>query len=254
MPWLNIHFHSKELAMPAQMHVLLPQRLDSDMSRGTTQPGPYKTLYLLHGKRQDHTSWLRRTTLEDKVASLPLAVVMPNVHLSWYADMKYGRRYFSFVTRELPRLCETMFNLSPRREDRFVAGLSMGGYGAIKVALAAPETFSGAMSMSGVLDMEEVYDRKDPANTAEAIGTREEMRGSVCDLFASAERYPKDIDTRFYLCCGTEDSRLEANRRWRDHARGLGLSVDYEDSPGEHDWAYWETCIPAMLRHVMGED
>jgi S-formylglutathione hydrolase FrmB len=240
--------------MPAAMHVLLPQRLASEKSRGTDAPGPYKALYLLHGKRQDHTSWLRRTTLEDKVANLPLAVIMPQAHLSWYADMKYGRRYFSFLTRELPQLCENMFNLSPRREDRFIAGLSMGGYGAIKAALAMPETFGGAMSMSGVLDIDKVYDRKDFGNIEQAIGTREEMRGSVCDLFASAGRYPKDADTRFYLCCGTEDSHIESARSFRDHARALGLKVSYDEAPGEHNWAYWESCIPAMLRHCMGED
>jgi S-formylglutathione hydrolase FrmB len=244
MPWLNVRFDSAELAMPAQMYVLLPQ----------SGPGPYKTLYLLHGKRQDHTAWMRKTTLEDQVGGLPLAVVMPNAGLSWYADMKYGRRYFTYIARELPKLCETMFDLSPRRGDRFIAGLSMGGYGAVKAALAAPETFGGAMSLSGMLDLEEVYDRADTALIERSVGTREEMRGSVCDLFAAAERFPKDLHTRFYLCCGTEDDHIRSARRFRDHAAALGLRVEYEESPGKHDWAYWGSCIPAMLRHAMGEE
>lgn len=253
MSWLNISFYSTALAMPVTMQVLLPQRLTSDKTRGTTQPGPYKTLYLLHGKRQDCTSWLRRTTLEDKTAGLPLAVVMPSVHLSWYADTKYGCRYFSYITQELPRLCEMMFPLSPKREDRFIAGLSMGGYGAFKATLAAPETFGGAMSMSGVLDLEEVYDRPEHSSIEEAIGTREEMRDSVCDLFALAGRYPKDLNTPFYLCCGTEDNHIGSAHRFWKYAQSQGLQVHYEEGPGAHNWAYWDSCIPALLRYAMGE-
>ncbi len=253
MAWLNIHFNSRELAMPAAMMVLLPQRL-AEAGRGTMEPGPYKTLYLLHGKRQDHTAWLRRTTLENQVAGLPLAVVMPQAHLSWYADMKYGRRYLSFISRELPELCENMFDLSPKREDRFIAGLSMGGYGAIKAALAEPETFGGAMSLSGVLDIAKVYERKDPGNIEQALGTLEEMTGTADDLFASAARYPKGLDSRFYVYCGSEDSHLDAGRRWSAHARSQGLDVTGCEAPGAHDWAYWEKCIPDMLKFAMGEE
>ena len=252
MAWLNIRFHSKELAMPCAMTVLLPQRL-SDSTRGTVEPGPYKALYLLHGKRQNHTAWLRYSTLEKQVTGLPLAVIMPQAHLSWYSDMKYGRRYLSFISRELPALCGNMFNLSPRSEDRFIAGLSMGGYGAIKAALAEPYTFGGVMSLSGVLDIDAVYDRADPGNIEYAIGTREEKANTPDDLFAAAKHYPKDTNSRFYVYCGTEDERLDHARRWRDHAKGCGIQVQYSESPGAHTWDYWESCIPDMLKFAMGE-
>src|SRR5690606_35149889 len=113
----------------------------------------HPVLYLLHGLSDDDTIWLRRTSIERYVAGLGLAVVMPNVHRSFYADMAYGGQYWTFLTEELPRVAGDFFPLSDAREDNYVAGLSMGGYGAFKWALSYPERFAAAGSLSGVLDL-----------------------------------------------------------------------------------------------------
>ena len=110
-------------------------------------------LYLLHGLSDDDTIWLRRTSIERYVAPLGLAVVMPQVHRSFYTDEAHGNRYWTFLSEELPELVHHFFRLSRRREDTFVAGLSMGGYGALKWALREPERFAAAASMSAAADV-----------------------------------------------------------------------------------------------------
>lgn len=122
----------------------------------TTAENQFPTLYLLHGMSDDHTAWQRFTAIERHVSHLNLAVVMPTTHLGWYTDMEYGNRYWTYPTQELPGICRSFFHgMSDKREDTFIAGLSMGGYGAFKAALGAPETFCAGASLSGALDIAE---------------------------------------------------------------------------------------------------
>jgi S-formylglutathione hydrolase FrmB len=104
-------------------------------------------LYLLHGLSDDDTAWLRRTSIERYVSELGLAVVMPQVHRSFYSDELHGLRYWTFLSDELPQLVDSFFHVSTRREDTFVAGLSMGGYGALKWALRQPSDRCGSESV-----------------------------------------------------------------------------------------------------------
>ena len=124
--FLEMSFHSKELRKTTQIYVLLP-RVKGEATEKC------KTLWLLHGLMGDHTSWMRNTSIERYAAEHGIAVVMPNVDRSRYTDTAYDANYFSFVTKELPELCRNTFQqMSANREDNIVAGLSMGGYGAMK--------------------------------------------------------------------------------------------------------------------------
>ena len=128
MAHLRVDFFSDSLSLSTSMTVLLPQRTTTQIGMtGATIEGPPPVLYLLHGLSDDDTIWLRRTSVERYVAPLGLAVVMPQVHRSFYSDEVYGRRYWTFVSEELPELVASWFRVSQRREDTFVAGLSMGG-------------------------------------------------------------------------------------------------------------------------------
>ncbi len=136
------------------MHVILPQQTHTQIGmQNVTGTGLHPTLYLLHGLSDDDSIWLRRTSIERYVADLGIAVVMPQVHRSFYTDMAEGGRYWTFISEELPTLARSFFPLSHQREDNFVAGLSMGGYGAFKLALRKPEQYAAAASLSGALDM-----------------------------------------------------------------------------------------------------
>ena len=125
MAWISINFESKALGMPVMTNVLMPQGR-----------GGYKTLYLLHGAGGDYASWLLKSRVADYAEGNNIAVVMPSGNNKCYVNNRYGKDYFTFLTEELIEKCETWFDLSPKKEDRFIAGMSMGGYGAVHAAFS----------------------------------------------------------------------------------------------------------------------
>ena len=247
MALLQCDFKSDVLQLAVSMNVIVPDvALRAD---GVT--GELATLYLLHGLSDDHTIWCRRTSIERYVAEMPLAVVMPAVHRSFYNDMAVGYRYWTFVSEELPRVARWMFPLSAARERNFVAGLSMGGFGAFKLALRQPERFAAAASLSGALDMTaRIHDEPEwAAELVNVFGDPATLPGSGNDLLHLAEVVAQSAGPkpRLYQCCGTEDFLYAQNVRYRDHALSLGLDLTYEDGPGEHEWGYWDAQIQRVL-------
>jgi S-formylglutathione hydrolase FrmB len=247
------NFFSEALGFCVSADVILPEAAAGRQGSAGRAPREMPCLYLLHGRSDDHTIWQRRTSIERHAAPLGLAVVMPAVGVSFYADMAHGCRYWTFVSEELPRLVRGSFRVSGRREDTFVAGLSMGGYGAFKLALRRPGSFAAAASLSGALDMADRALTADAALRQDmrlAFGNVRKIRGSDNDLFAWAERLAKrrGPKPRLYQCCGTGDHLYRGNVRFRDHARALGLDLTYDEGPGGHDWAYWDRTIQDVLR------
>lgn len=261
MALIHCDFVSESLRMSTSMNVILPQpssaRLaDADSGSGTVSSNTrHPTLYLLHGLSDDHTAWVRRTCIERYAAPLGLAVVMPRVDRSWYTDMQRGLRYWTFISEELPALCQSLFPLSDRREDTFVAGLSMGGYGAFKLALSHPHRFAAAASLSGAIaPAHYIADAADPDRRRELeniFGDLQGFHGSDHDPIALADRLVGRDHPRpaLYACCGDQDFLLDQSRAFRDHARALGLDLTYEEDPGyAHTWDYWELAIQRVLR------
>jgi S-formylglutathione hydrolase FrmB len=250
----EVNFFSETLDLGSMMHVLIPQRAQVEIK--SKRKPKYRTLYLLHGHSDDHTAWQRWTSIERYVEGLNLVVVMPAVHLSFYNDMAYGGKYWQFISEEVPAVVRDMFSLSSAREDNFVAGLSMGGYGAFKLALTYPDRFAAAASLSGALDIQAVVSEKkdDPLNKAwlvqmrNVFGDLEKVPGSKHDLFVLAKRAAKaPVKPRLYQCCGTEDFLYADNVRFRDAIRQLPLDLTYEEGSGEHTWAYWDKMIQRVL-------
>jgi putative tributyrin esterase len=250
MALMHINYFSNVLGMSMNMDVIIPQETSGQIGMEGKGYNTLKTLYLLHGMSDDHTIWQRRTSIERYVTGLPLAVVMPTTHLGWYTDMAHGLNYWTFISRELPEICRQFFpQLSPKREDTFAAGLSMGGYGALKCGLLAPDTFSACASLSGAADMAAI-DAQRETNPVflNAFGPAEGIRGSDNDLLAVAERLTdKAKRPRVYMWCGTEDFLIEPNRTMRDHLVKMGYDITYEESPGDHQWKYWDEKIQRVL-------
>jgi len=154
MAHLRCDFYSDALGLSTSMTVLLPQQTRTQIGMtGAGSADPPPVLYLLHGLSDDDTIWLRRTSIERYAAPLGLAVVMPQVHRSFYHDQAYGGNYWTFLSEELPELVHNFFRVSDRREDTYVAGLSMGGYGALRWALNQPDKFAAAASLSGAVNL-----------------------------------------------------------------------------------------------------
>ncbi|RPI94180.1 MAG: esterase family protein [Chloroflexi bacterium] len=254
----EVHFRSEVLTLQCTMCVLLPQRTLADATNN--HKPQYRTLYLLHGHSDDHTAWQRWTSIERYVEGLNLAVVMPAVNRSFYTDMVHGGKYWQFITEEVPTVARDLFPLSSAREDNFVAGLSMGGYGTFKIALTYPERYAAAASLSGAVDIREVVkghgDPNDEAWHAQMrniFGDLSKVPGSQHDLFTLAEKVAKGpVKPRLYQCCGTEDFLYADNLRFRDAVRKLPLDLTYEEGPGEHVWAYWDKMIQNVLIWMSG--
>jgi putative tributyrin esterase len=250
MALLHCNFYSEVLQLHTTMNVILPQAKWKGASKGKLPK--HQVLYLLHGMNGDHSDWSRKTSIERYVEGLDLAVIMPEVGRSFYADMASGGRYFTFIAGELPAIVHSLFHLSDRREDTFAAGLSMGGYGAYKLALTYPERFAAAASFSGPLDMGTMPEDPEPKQVEEMrwiFGDLDALQGSPNDLFYLAEKMVKSKkpQPRFYQWCGTEDFLYDANQRFGDHALELGLKLDYSEGPGGHTWDHWDEQIQQAL-------
>ena len=247
MALLTWNFDSRTLGISASANVILPQ---SAVERGKKLP----VLYLLHGLSDDHTIWQRRTSVERYVEPLGLAVVMPAVNRSFYANMAHGARYWDFISEELPRIAQSFFPLSDKRADTFVAGLSMGGYGAFKLALNYPDRYAAAASLSGTVDIVQRIanpDKSDPNKRKEMediFGPPEPVWGSDNDLFYLVDRLAKrKRRPMLYQWCGTEDYLFEHNERFYRHAKQRGVRVSYSKSPGGHTWDKWDEQIENFL-------
>jgi putative tributyrin esterase len=252
MALVRCDFFSDVLGLSTSMTVVLPQATSAQVGMtGATKGGDAPVLYLLHGLSDDDTIWLRRTSIERYVAPLGLAVVMPQVARSFYTDEAHGNRYWTFLSEELPLLARSFFHLSDRREDTFVAGLSMGGYGAVKWALRHPDRFAAAATLSGVTDLVGLMDadrEPDRERLWDTVFGGRPVAGTGDDplhLLATVDpaRAPK-----LYVGCGTEDRLIGHNQRFRDVARARGFDVTDDFRPGEHEWGLWDEMIQDVLR------
>jgi len=255
MAMLNCDIFSDVLGLSTSLTVILPQATTTQIGlTGNVRDADPPLLYLLHGLSDDHTIWLRRTSIERYVAPLGLAVVMPQVHRSFYTDEVYGNRYWTFLSEELPDLVHGFFRLSRRREDTFVAGLSMGGYGALKWALRHPERFAAAASLSGALD---IAGRQRDSGVQTNQGQDDQLMhrifgdqpvsGTDNDLFALLDRIDPAAAPSLYVSCGTEDVLCAENRRFAHAAADRDLLLFNDFGPGDHDWAYWDAGIQDVL-------
>jgi putative tributyrin esterase len=252
MALLTCDFFSESLEVGASMTVVLPQATEAqigvtaaDADEAGDADGP-PVLYLLHGMSDDHTAWLRYTSIERYATAAGLAVVMPAVARSFYTDEATGRPYWSFVADELPGIVQSFFRVSARPERTYVAGLSMGGYGALKLALARPGRYAAAASLSGALDI--VLRAEDPERGPE-------MRGRIFggpprpehDLFALLDDAEPGSVPPLHISCGTEDRLLRDSEELARRARALGVDVTTDFRPGDHEWGLWDEVIRDVI-------
>ncbi len=257
MAFFDCHFFSDVLGLSCSAYVLLPQPATRQIGMtGGARRARYPVLYLLHGLSDDHTIWMRRTAIERYAAEKNIAVVMPAATRSYYQNMSSGLPYWTFLSEELPGLMADFFPLSTAREDTFVAGLSMGGYGALRLALGKPERFAAGASLSGALDVasrcREAGREGSRLSRAEMVGIfgpELAVEGSNADLFSLVKTLAQSAAPRpaLYLACGTEDALLVESRAFRQHLDALDIPCASEESTGSHEWSYWDARIHRVL-------
>ena len=250
----KLSLFSKCLSRQVDVNVLLPQTM---WEKGKeTETKEYPTLYLLHGHGDNYSCWQRWTNIERYAGQNGMIVIMPSVDRSWYTDTTYGDAYFTFVTEELPAMCKNLFQgVSSRPETTFVAGLSMGGYGALKIGLTYPERYSAIAAFSAVTDIENFTKDLFAGNAYwQAIfGDVEHIGGSAHDLFHLAQvgkREGKPLP-RVYLWCGTEDRLFPHTEKMRDVLLSLGYEVNYNQTSGNHSWPYWDREISRAIPYFL---
>lgn len=244
MAFLTLHLRSNALDLNTTVNVILPQDVKKDEK--------LKVLYLLHGYIGDHTDWMRYTSIERYAWNYRLAIVMPAVNNSYYTDTVSGLNYFTYVSKELPDMITSLLPISSKKEDNYVAGLSMGGYGALKIALTYPERYSKAASLSGALDLDSIRElaSQEPRNTwFNAVFGLKPSQNTSSDLKYLIDLHLKhDVKLPdLFIACGTEDFLYQDNKKFIQFLNLKNVNHTYYESPGSHDWGFWDFYIQKVL-------
>lgn len=251
MPWAEVHWRSEVLLKQTTMQVLLPR---------VGRP-PWPVFYLLHGLSDDSTVWLRQTRLEWYVRELPLMVVLPDGYRGFYTKNEAGPDFAKHIGRELVDFVDRTFQTKAERGGRAIGGLSMGGYGALRVGLGWPDRFCSINSHSGALGRTNAdfsdeavaagrHADKAPAFLAElrrVFGERPLGTGhDILELARKAQA--KGILPHLLLDCGREDFLLEDSREYHRALKEAAIPHEYHEHAGAHDWDYWDRYIQDALK------
>jgi len=253
MALFTCDFFSDVLEVGCSMTVVLPQPTEEQIGveSDTIARTDFPVLYLLHGLSDDHTAWLRYTSVERYAAAAGLAVVMPAVNRSFYANERSGGRYWDYVSEELPEIVGNFFRVSQDPAQTYVAGLSMGGYGAMKLALTHPDRFAAAATLSGALDLGELASRPDRQGMFDRIFG--EVVPGDADLYQLLEKADVSTLPRIHVSTGTEDTAglVDGNRRFVAMLEEKGADVTTDFRPGEHVWQLWDDLLPEVIEWLL---
>jgi S-formylglutathione hydrolase FrmB len=229
-----------------------------------TGAGPYKVVYLLHGLHGNQGTWIDYTALPYFSKEYDAIFVIPEAGRSFYCNPKYGRKYYSFVSEELPQISRKIFNISDKREDTAVMGCSMGGYGSLKLALTNPEQFGFCGSIAAAcVYLKPILDglREDADSYRKKGAEEEEILNDLYTIYGDDLEYVPENDIsalvknfpagkplpKIYATCGTEDSLLEENRKLVDEMKNTAFDFTYEEWAGGHDWYFFNDALKKTL-------
>ena len=256
MAFLQIQFFSAALNVASSVNVILPEANQGIGVGAARDERPPKVLYLLHGYSDDHSIWMRRTSVERYAASHNLAVIMPAVNHSFYCNELYGEKYWDYISDELPRTMRRFLRISDKPEDTYVAGLSMGGYGAMRLALTYPAHFAGAASFSGAVDLASIFYQRHSGAEADRIFGDLEIKGTEYDPFWLME---KNADAPhkpwLYVSCGTKDFLFDQHKAFVPALRKNGWDVmGHEEPDAIHEWGFWDDQIKAFIELIYARE
>lgn len=243
MAFATINYFSNSLVKASSFNIVFPE--------DPAIPKPWSVFYLLHGLSDDHTIWTRRTSIERYVAGLPLVVVMPDGGRGWYTDAKAGYAHESDLVKDIVGLVDRTFPVKADRAGRAIGGLSMGGFGAVKIGLKHHEMFGSITSHSGALGF--------PRKPKDALGLSpefirifgEDSKDGPDDPHAIVQKIDHGRIPEIRIDCGVDDFLLDQNREFHALLEKLQIPHQYQEYPGAHDWAYWDLHVQeAVAFHV----
>ena len=270
MAYIQMEIFVDSLRRPTNVQMVLPNDATPAMIENNKHyQRTTKTLFALHGYSGGSTAWLHGSGIEELAQKYNLAIVCPTGENSFYLDGKgVGRAYGRLVGEELVEYLRKTFHLAEKREDTFICGLSMGGFGALHTGLRYPDTFGGIIALSSALIVHEIKNQKEGfSNVVADYDYYVSVFGDLSELEES-ENNPEVLvkkmtnaqkqSLNIFMACGTEDFLLAENRRFHDFLVKEGVSVEYWESAGQHDWKFWnqylEPGIHWMLRGELEEE
>ena len=249
MALIQVNYLSKALFRLVPMNVILPvDKFDADTDRYLMEKDrKYKTLYLLHGLLGNYTDWMSLTRIRKWAEEKDLAVVMPSGDNAFYFKSRTPwNDYETFIGEELVEMTRRMFPLSDKREDTFIAGLSMGGYGALRNGIVFSDTFGYAAGLSSAIhifdDISEEANIGLFDNLEAASKTDLNPRIAVMEMLKAKRNVP-----RIYMACGRQDDLMKANEDFRDFLQANGVDVVWDEDDHGHDWDFWDSQIRKVL-------
>ena len=260
MALIELKTFSKALKTKTNINVILPTPLTGEVMGGAMGGSngpvfPYYSdslnipvLYLYHGTYGDEADWLRFSRIESYAQNYNIAIVMPNAANSCFRNMpRGGPSYYDFLTDELPSMINWMFPVSRKAEDTFVAGLSMGAFGAFYIGMSKPEIFSHVACLSGAYSG--FLNRGDDSVWSLAFPPETNITGTDEDCYYLSEKLVKDGKgyPELYVCCGTEDFIYSENMKFKNHLDSIGFINTYHEQPGIHNWDFWDDEIKRIL-------
>lgn len=261
MALMETHYYSFSMGSNITLNVFVPTPGSSEQIVEMNQNEKYDyekglpVLYLLHGAYGDAFSWVRYSNIDRYAQDHGIVVVMASAENSFYQDLQSGKKYKTFFTEELPTFIQNVFPVSKDREKTYIAGFSMGGYGAWFLGLSRPDLYSKAASMSGALDIAGLYNAtvsgvndNNPFSWEDCFGDPSKLAGSDRDLFAL---YDRDVANgcvpKLYQAVGFDDFLYQSNVYVRDEFNKRGAQLTYEEGKGGHDWDFWDEHVKHVL-------
>lgn len=249
MALIQVNYMSKALFRIVPLNVILPvDKFDAETNTYLmSDDHKYKTLYLLHGLLGNYTDWVTQTRIQKWAEEKNLAVVMPSGDNSFYFRSRTPwNDYETFIGEELLTITRKMFPLSDKREDTFIAGLSMGGFGALRNGILFSNHFGCVAGLSAAIhlfdDLSEEADIGLFDNFEEAAKTNINPKIAARDMFRD-----KKVIPRFYMACGRQDDLMKVNEDFRDFLRENGADVTWDEEDAGHDWDFWDSQIKKVL-------
>lgn len=261
MALMKCNFFSQALGRCTNIYVVLPQKFTQGQIGVETkcEEEKFKSILLLHGLSDDESCWLRRTSIERYAAEYGVAVIMPCAEKSFYTDMNNGDAFYTYIAKEVPKIAREFFNISEKREDTFIMGQSMGGYGALKIALRENNTFSRVVAFSSVAD---IVERSIPKGE-----DYRDFKNELIPVFGADMNIPKEDDLfelskmkaetetmlpKILMMCGTEDYMYQDNLKLKEHFEKLPYDYKFVEAKGHrHNWVYWDIVVQDALKWLL---